>query len=161
MQIRGKIFTIIGIVLIFGYFIQDSFKDPYDPTQVVMIGNDTLGRDWGAIAERVAYEKMLIQSQNSVAESPSLHATQQLNQNPYGYGLDSNGAFTGIDDPYKRQKFNQENYGTIESSDGREIVIDYSRMEETENENNEENNQRKIRTRHQKELGEPEMKYRD
>ena len=34
MQIKGKIFTIAGIVLIFGYFISESFKDPSDPAQL-------------------------------------------------------------------------------------------------------------------------------
>ena len=53
MQIKGKILTIAGIVLIFGYFISESFKDTTDPTQVVMIGNDTLGRDWGALADQI------------------------------------------------------------------------------------------------------------
>ena len=34
MQIRGKILTIAGIVLMFGYFIKDSLRDPYDPTHL-------------------------------------------------------------------------------------------------------------------------------
>lgn len=165
MQIKGKIFTIIGIVLLFGYLIKDSLKDPYDPTQVVMVNNDTLGRDWGALAEKIARDRIQIQVENSVAETPSLYANQNNAMiNLYGYGIDSNGVYTTLDDPFKRRKFNQENYSSIESPDGREIITDYSRVEETENEITEENTTRKLKTRHQKEtneLEEPEMKYRD
>ena len=158
MQIRGKIFTIIGIVLIFGYFISDSLKDPYDPTQVVLIGNDTLGRDWSAFAEANAKQQFM-QSQVTEGSPADAYTAQQFNL--LGYGIDSNGNYTVLEDPFKRQKFNQDNYATIQSPDGREIVVGYSRDEETENEDNEENFFRKIKTRHQTEIEEPEMRYKD
>ena len=100
MQIKGKILTIAGIVLIFGYFISESFKDTTDPTQVVMI-------------------------------DPSL-------------------------DPYNRQKFDQSNYSTIESPDGREIITGYSRPEEQVADDED-----RYKSRHQQELEEPQMIYRE
>ena len=53
---KGKIFTIVGIVAIFGYFISESFKNTYDPTKIVLSGTDTLGQDWGAIADQKLME---------------------------------------------------------------------------------------------------------
>lgn len=151
MQIRGKILTITGIVLMFGYFIRDSLKAPYDPTQVVMIGNDTLGRDWGAMAEQLAKDRMPQSSEE-------------------GEGLESMSDSAGIlksissesyDDPLSRQKFNQENYATIESPDGREIIIGYNRPEEQQAEQDKEDfDNGRYKSRHQLEASEPEMKYR-
>lgn len=59
MQIKGKILTIAGIVVIFGYFIWESLQDPdfSDPNAIIMVGADTLGRDWGAIANQQAVQQ--------------------------------------------------------------------------------------------------------
>lgn len=165
MQIKGKIFTIIGIVLLFGYFIMDSIT-PSNPSQVVLIGNDTLGRDWGAMAEQVARSRQQIEAENNVAGGYVVDLSGQ-NNNPYShmYGVDSNGAYTATtpasQDPFMQQKLNQDNYSSIESSDGREIITGYARPEEENNRNTPENNAAKIETRHQKEVTEPKMKYRD
>jgi len=160
MQIRGKIFTIIGIVLMFGYFIKDSMRS-YESTEAIMLGDDTLGRDWGAMAEQIAQSRMQIQAENSTTESYDMETWQK---NPYG-GIDSNGTYTATtslqQDPFARPKFNQDNYSTMESSDGREIITGYARPEEEDNRDTPENNERKIETRHHKEVGEPKMRYRE
>jgi hypothetical protein len=138
---RYKIPTIIGIVLIFGYFIMESFKNPssIDPTQVVMVGKDTLGRDWGAIADRKEREKEEALKSSEESPEPSLGAPPSLLQG---------------DDPMTRQKLNTDNYTTIEAADGREIITGYTPTFSDESQNYE--------TRHQKETGrntEPEMRY--
>ncbi len=157
MQIRGKIFTITGIVLLFGYFIKDSLKDPYDPTQVVMIGNDTLGRDWGAMAEQA-----ISKTQQSQNDDNTIKSISSENES------DSLASIASSNDPYGRQKFNQDNYSSILSPDGREIITGYARPEEAESEDNEENGNipNRIQTRHQKEkykkqVEEPDMIYRE
>ncbi|MEN9448426.1 MAG: hypothetical protein RJA25_1716 [Bacteroidota bacterium] len=153
MQIKGKILTIVGIVLIFGYFIVDSVK-PYDPTQVVMVGNDTLGRDWGAMAlqqeqaerQRAAEAQMQMEGQDGATMA-----------NPY---INPYSAMVPVDqDPFSRPKFNQDNYATVESPDGREIVTGYARPEEDPD--NPQYNENRIKTRHQLETGEPKMRYKD
>ncbi len=157
MQIRGKIFTIIGIVLLFGFLIKDSLKAPYDPTQVVLIGNDTLGRDWGALAEQLAREQMLQQASSNIQESYGTGTSTMY------YGVDSNGVYSSNSmqqDPFTRQKLNQDDYSSIESPDGREIITGYNRPEDQQEEEDQTSN-RRFRTRHQREIGEPEMKYRD
>lgn len=119
MQIRGKILTIIGIVLIFGYFIRESFVNPSvsNPSQIIMVGNDTLGRDWGAMADQRDREKMQQQSNgnNEVATTSAGSSESQ--------GVP-------IDDPFNRPKFNQDNYSSIQSPDGREIITGYDRPED-------------------------------
>lgn len=167
MQIKGKIFTIIGIVLLFGYFIKDSIN-PYDPSKdVIMIGNDTLGRDWGAMAEQNARNNAPQQSGYNVADAYdySKIGNNPYTQNNHQYGMDSSNPYytnsAPIDqDPFSRPKLNQDNYSSIQSSDGREIITGYARPEEVDNWDTPENNYRKIETRHQKETGEPKMKYR-
>ena len=157
MQIRGKIFTIIGIVLLFGFLIKDSLKAPYDPTQVVLIGNDTLGRDWGALAEQLAREQMLQQASSNIQESYGTGTSTMY------YGVDSNGVYSSNSmqqDPFTRQKLNQDDYSSIESPDGREIITGYNRPEDQQEEEDQTSN-RRFRTRHQREIGEPEMKYRE
>lgn len=160
MQIRGKIFTIIGIVLLFGYFIKDSFRDSYDPSQVVMVGNDTLGRDWGAMAEQAALLKQKMLNGNPEENNESQSSGE------YKSGADSTLSISS-EDPYSKQKFNQENYSSIQSPDGREIITGYSRPEEQEiqeGSDNTQNVQSRIKTRHQKErpqIEEPSMIYRE
>jgi hypothetical protein len=147
MQIKGKIFTIAGIVLIFGYFISESFKDTTDPTQVVMIGNDTLGRDWGALADQIEREKLL-QTQGEDDNVMSISSEKQ-----------ASAPQTLLDpslDPYNRQKLDQSNYSTIESPDGREIITGYSRPEEQVADDED-----RYKSRHQQELEEPQMIYRE
>jgi hypothetical protein len=102
MQIKGKILTIAGIVLIFGYFISESFKDPSDPTQVVMVGNDTLGRDWGAMAEQIEREKM--QQQNGGVEEGIEVLSGEMDESANTSLLDPS------QDPLNRQKLDQNNY---------------------------------------------------
>ena len=114
MQIKGKILTIAGIIMIFGYFISESFKDPSDPTQVVMVGNDTLGRDWGAMAEQIEREKM--QQQNGGVEEGIEVLSGEMDESANTSLLDPS------QDPLNRQKLDQNNYYSIESPDGREIT---------------------------------------
>ncbi len=171
---KGKLFTIIGIVLMFGYFIKDSIT-PYDPTQVVMVGNDTLGRDWGAIAEQKARQSAQVNADNSSADAYGygMATTTTLGSNPYMhnmYGADtmvygsnnyySNSPQQTQQDPFSKPKFNQDNYSTVESTDGREIIVGYDRPEQQDN-YYQQNNPEKIQTRHQREVGEPKMRYRD
>lgn len=146
-KVKGKILTIIGIVLIFGYFIVDSVK-PYDPTQVVMVGNDTLGRDWGAMAAELERQEAGINTDQQQEQTGG----EQLNPyyNPYA------GVVPADQDPFSRPKLNQSNYATIESPDGREIVTGYSRPEETAN--NPDYNNSRILTRHQIEVGQPQLR---
>ncbi len=153
MQIKGKILTIAGIVLIFGYFILDSFKSPQDPTQVVMIGNDTLGKDWGAMAEQIAQEKMLQQPQDAgmAGNTSGGWPGSENNTKEMNTLLDPN------EDPYNKPKFNQDNYSSIESPDGREIITGYSRPEGQEEEDEED----RYKSRHQSEMEEPQMIYRE
>ncbi len=151
MQIRGKILTIAGIVLIFGYFISESFKSPFDSTQVIMVGNDTLGRDWGALND-------LKDRENLQTEAPS------TGENQLGT-IDDSKEVKNIssEDPLTRNKFNQENYSTIESPDGREIITGYNRPEEQENDDESENDDT-YKTRHQRErnqIEEPSIIYKE
>jgi hypothetical protein len=148
MQIKGKIFTIAGIVLIFGYFISESFKDPSDPTQVVMVGNDTLGRDWGAMAEQIEREKM--QQQNGGVEEGIEALSGEMDESANTSLLDPS------QDPLNRQKLDQNNYYSIESPDGREIITGYSRPEEQVADDED-----RYKSRHQQELEEPQMIYRE
>lgn len=114
---KGKIFTIAGIVLIFGYFIWDSLHDPINtPGAVVLSGNDTLGRDWGAAAE--AKEKAAAEANASNATSDQPLVTAQ-----------SKDLLSGTN-PYQVDKVNQSQYQTIQSADGRTIITGYDREEE-------------------------------
>jgi hypothetical protein len=151
MQIKGKILTIAGIILIFGYFIMESFERPYDSTQVVMIGNDTLGRDWGALAEQIATEKMLQQAQmNEEMNQTGAAGINGKNAAPPNTLLSPN------EDPYNNAKLNQDNYYSIESPDGREIITGYSRPEEQVADDED-----RYKSRHQQDLEEPQMIYRE
>ena len=146
---KVKIPTIIGIVLLFGYFIRESFKNPssIDPTQVVMVGNDTLGRDWGAMADQKEKEKAellkLEEDKSNVADHSD---TKSLLER---------------DDPYnQKEKLNSADYSTVQAADGREIITGYNPNQ------GEEDGSENYETRHQKELTkkvtkEPEMKYRE
>lgn len=158
MQIRGKILTIAGIIILFGYFIKDSLKDPYDPTQVVMIGNDTLGRDWGAMAEQVAKDKMQQGLQNSDETASEDGGTGTVSKSSDKVASINSETES---DPFTRQKFNQSNFSSIESPDGREIITGYDRPEDPGDQYDPNNDSRRFQTRHQKEISEPEMKYRD
>lgn len=135
---RGKLLTIAGIVLIFGYFIMESFRNPSstDPTQVVMVGKDTLGRDWGAIADQKAREKEeLFKSQQDASANEGEVARKSL---------------IGSDDPYQRSLFNSSDYSSIQAADGREIITGYNPIQQEEDNNNVYQN---FQTRHQKESG--------
>ena len=143
---KGKLITLIGIVLIFGYFILESFRNPSssDPTQVVMVGNDTLGRDWGAIADQKAKEKQDMLKGQQDANTPTAEADA------------SRKSLLGNDDPYKNDKFNSSGYTTIQAADGREIITGYNPTDDAENPD------QNYETRHQKEQGrrqteEPQM----
>mgnify|MGYP000869302075 CR=1 FL=1 len=145
---RGKLITIIGIVLVFGYFITESIRNnASDPTQIVIVGNDTLGRDWGAIAEQKLLEAS--QTVNSISsEDPESITNQNKNS---GSLLDPS------QDPYSKDKFNSSNYSTVQDASGREVIINYERPEEQEDPDS-------YLSRHQKEKGinqEPEIQYRD
>ena len=144
----GYIIVASGIILIFGYFISESFKDPSDPTQVVMVGNDTLGRDWGAMAEQIEREKM--QQQNGGVEEGIEVLSGEMDESANTSLLDPS------QDPLNRQKLDQNNYSSVESPDGREIITGYSRPEEQEEEEED-----RYKSRHQQELEEPQMIYRE
>lgn len=146
MQIRGKILTIAGIVLIFGYFIKESFVNPIDPTQVVMVGKDTLGRDWGAIANQKDQERL--QKQN------------QENNDGLSTKMGTSFDIPTSEDPFRKEKFNQENYSSVQSPDGREIITGYDRPEEQAGQSSSDDN---YQTRHQKEksLEEPSIIYKE
>ncbi|MFN8296637.1 MAG: hypothetical protein U0T69_10600 [Chitinophagales bacterium] len=150
MQIRGKILTIIGIVLIFGYFIRDSIVSPSSSSvnQIIMIGNDTLGKNWGAIADQKE------QGQQSGRDNEGTAVTSSSDENN-----------TIIkDDPFGREKFNQDNYSSIQSPDGREIITGYDRPEDqgSPDINSQTDN---YQTRHQQEKGqiteEPSIIYKE
>ncbi|MCB0508001.1 MAG: hypothetical protein R2739_02850 [Chitinophagales bacterium] len=164
MQIRGKILTIAGIVLVFGYFILDSFRVPSfnNPDAIIMSGNDTLGRDWGAIADQREQEGL--RTISSEDEEGSSKAT---------VGVFSNQPLVNSsNDPFLREKLNTDNYSTQMSPDGREIVTGYdnpygsTKFNEKGKEDDNENdllydNEERYKTRHQIETSsEPQMKYR-
>lgn len=154
MQIKGKIFTILGIILVFGYFIKDALQDPVssDPNAIVIIGQDTLGRDWGAQA----------------AMREQMAASEGLGQDELDVkGANNNQSLINeTNDPYAREKFSTESYMTEESPDGREIVTEYNNPYNSANENSldlpeDEQYSGNYQTRRQSEMGEPTMKYRD
>lgn len=154
MQIKGKILTIAGIVLIFGYFILDSFKSPQDATQVVMVGNDTLGKDWGALADQIERGKMQQEQVNNDGGTGTGNMSISSQNSKETNSLQNQDV-----DPFSREKFNKDNYSSIESPDGREIITDYSRQEQQEQDEND-----RYKSRHQKErspLEEPEMIIRE
>jgi hypothetical protein len=138
---KGKFITVIGIVLIFGYFIMESFKNPssVDPSQVVMVGKDTLGRDWGAIADQKAKEKedMLKMQEGGTSTASGSSEGEMV----------PTGSLLGKEDPYQNDKFNSSGYTTIQAADGREIITGYNPTQQEE-----ENTYQNYETRHQKEL---------
>lgn len=141
---KGKIFTIIGIVAIFGYFISESFKNTYDPTKIVLSGLDTLGQDWGAIADQ------RLRDENALLH-PELNEQAQAD-------IYSNAPQTLLnDDPFNRDKINSSNYSTIDDASGREIITGYTRQEQLEENEN-------YKTRHQTERNtqqEPSVSFRE
>jgi len=148
---KGKIFTIAGIVMIFGYFISESLKNPTDPTQVILIGNDTLGQDWGAIADQKMREAADAISQNNAVD---INSQAKAAENFYsGQPLINN-----QNDPYSRDKLNPSSYSTLEDGSGREVITDYNR---TEQEDNEEDHYLSRRQKERNETEEPEIKFRD
>jgi hypothetical protein len=113
-----KIPTVIGIVLIFGYFFWDSFHDGSgDPAKITLTGADTLGRNWDAIAAEKD-QKLAENAANSVAAELNSEKDDGNNLllNPKDDPLYST-------DPLLGNKENLNNYSTIESADGREIII--------------------------------------
>lgn len=156
MQIKGKIFTIIGIVLVFGYFIKDALQDPVasNPEAIVIVGQDTLGRDWGAQA---ANQQQMVATQGQ--QSGDMYGQQVPNSNQP--------LINEYNDPYAREKFSTESYMTEQSPDGREIVTEYNNPYNSANENpldlpDEEQDESRFKTRRQSEMGiEPTMKYKD
>ncbi len=161
MQIKGKIFTIAGIVLVFGYFIMDSLRVPTasNSEAIIMVGNDTLGRDWGAQAAQ------LQQAALAGTTEGTLEGGEGVNPNMYGTGP----LIDASNDPYLKEKFDNNNYSTEMSVDGREMIIDYNNPygntsfdEENANQDNIlYNNEERYKTRHQTEVIEPQMRYKD
>ena len=144
---QGKILTIIGIVLIFGYFIKESFQSPSmsNPGQIIMVGNDTLGRDWGALAEQKAREKTQISEENDAPKTQSANSATEVKS------ISSEDT-----DPFKKEKLDQNNYSSIQSAGGREIITGYNRPEEQNNLdiNTQSDN---YQTRHQREKGQQQV----
>jgi hypothetical protein len=156
---KGKFFTVIGIVVIFGYFIMESFRDPSDPTQVVMVGNDTLGRDWGAQAD--ARDREIARQNGLLAEEEQ---GQNGLANPGGDNLYDAPTLLDGNDPLEKDRSYSGNYSTIQSADGREIITGtYGDNEEYDEEQNTTN----YKTRRQLEregggtVEEPAMIYRE
>jgi hypothetical protein len=147
---RYKIPTIIGIVLIFGYFIRESFRNPtsLDPTQIVIVGKDTLGRDWGAIADQRERERA--------------EAMQDADQNMTEEDLYPQRSLLEGDDPYARDKFDQSGYTSIQAADGREIITGYDRPSENAEDAYETRHQKELKRRpSQPEPGEPQIIYKE
>lgn len=144
---KGKFFTIIGIVAIFGYFISESFKNTYDPTKIVLSGTDTLGQDWGAIAEQKLMEANAQANPYNDNGEPviDIYTTAQttlLNES---------------EDPYLRDKINSSNYSTVQDGSGREVITGYTRQEQLEQNDN-------YKTRHELERNnteEPSVSFRE
>ncbi len=146
----GKIFTIAGIVLVFGYFIMESLRDPSDPTAVVMVGNDTLGRDWGAMADQREAALNAEKKEEGEEDLESSSSDKPL--------------INDKQDPYQRAKLNSTDYTTIESADGREIITGYDRPEEQNDPYNYESRRQKEQGQSQYSSGsseEPSIKYKD
>lgn len=154
---KGKLLTIIGIVLVFGYFIKDSLEDPVasNPNAIVIVGQDTLGRDWAAQAA----EREQLAAQQAQGANPDGQQQQQMD---YSQPL-----INESNDPYAREKFSTESYMTVESPDGREIVTDYNNPYNSVYENpldlpDDNQDESRYQTRHQSEIGsEPTMRYKD
>lgn len=151
---KGKLLTIAGIIFVFGYFISESLKnDSSDPTQVVIVGNDTLGRDWGAMAEQKAKE---------VAELNSISSESGEGIKSISSEDNSKVSLNTQEDPFSRQKLKSSDYSSIQDASGREVITGYNRPEEQDNAN-------PYQTRHQKEKGnnnndvveEPTIIYRE
>ncbi len=129
-----------------------------DPNGFVMVGNDTLGRDWGAMAaerERMAAANAVNSNEIApVLDYANLNAkTAPENTNYYSGSLLQNS------NPYAEEKLDQNNYTSIEAGDGREIITGYEREEEKEP-------IYRFQTRHQKETGksvvsEPQIKFKE
>ena len=148
---KGKILTIAGIVLIFGYFIMESFRNPssIDPNQVVMVGKDTLGRDWGAMADQREREKKQQMEGNSSsgdnAGSGVNSTTGEGNEN----GKKSSNQYkdnnnTGID-PLQNPKLNASDYSSVQAADGREIITGYDPEQNDNAENYETSHQQELK----------------
>lgn len=152
---RGKFFTVIGIVLIFGYFIMESFKDPSDPTQVVMIGNDTLGKDWGAQADARDRE-IALQNGTLVEEGGDAE-----NNGPANHMENSNALISEKEDPYSRSKVNMNDYSSVQNGDGREIITGVSTPEEGNSSNNYNYLSRRQLERGESKMEEPSMITRE
>ena len=159
---KYRIFTISGIVLLFGYFIMDSFRNASsidDPNRVVMVGGDTLGRDWGAQAdERERAKKAQAEGSAStdevtsggVASTDGVPGSSKSNSNQY---TSSSDLMQG-DNPYEKPKLNSSDYSTVLDANGREVITGYTP---------DENGSQNFETRHQREAGrnEPTIKYKE
>ena len=144
---KGKIFTILGIVAIFGFFISESFKNSYDSTKIVLSGTDTLGQDWGAIADQKLMEA-------NAQGNPNGNNTDVVTDIYYGAQPT---LLNEKDDPYSRDKINPSNYSTIQDNSGREVITGYTRQEQLDQNEN-------YKTRHQLERNsseEPSIIYRE
>ncbi len=121
-----KIPTILGLVLIFGFFFWDSIKnDTSDPTKIVLSGNDTLGRDWDAIANQKAASKIEAAEEIGVGGAA---VTSLGDEDPLGTNNPSDKAYV---DPLLREK--TYNYTSMPSPDGREIITGEDNSEYDEN----------------------------
>ncbi|MDB5227842.1 MAG: hypothetical protein JWN78_2035 [Bacteroidota bacterium] len=157
---KYRILTISGIVLLFGYFIMDSFKNSSsleDPNRVVLVGGDTLGRDWGAQAdERERVKKQ--QAEGTAADDDGSNTASVNAGTPAGNKSSTNqfssDNLTQGQDPYEKQKLNSSDYSTVMDGNGREVITGY---------NPEENDNQNFETRHQREAGrnEPTIKYKE
>ena len=101
-----KIPTILGIVLIFGFFFWDSISnDTSDPTKIVLSDKDTLGRNWDAIAEQKTASKI------EAVEVIGVGGTVVTNlgiEDPLNPNIPTKNIY---DDPFQRDK--SSNYTTV------------------------------------------------
>lgn len=123
-----KIPTILGIVFIFGFFFWDLVSsDASDPTKIVLSGNDTLGRDWGAMAEQKLKDQQA--GNGGYAENATLTSSERTED----AGSDSKKENEVEQDPLLLNKRNSYSYTSIPSPDGREIITGIDNTDQEEN----------------------------
>lgn len=131
-----KIPTILGIVLIFGFFFWDSISnDTSDPTKIVLSDKDTLGRNWDAIAE----ERNLKLKQQTEMNAVDIVESGKNEITP----MSMRPLLSPSDDPLRTEKSNDYSYTSVPSGDGREII--------TGTDNSEEDNEDRYMSRHDRE----------
>lgn len=112
-------------MLIFGFFFWDSFHDGSgDPTKIVLSGADTLGRDWGAIAEKKVTDEI---DPNAIVTPTELQSYGDIDAGTIK-------SATKLDiNPLEVDKNASYNYTSVPSPDGREIITGVDNSDEENN----------------------------